>query len=155
VYSVDAWRNKKQGFSIGQETVAARIATRLIQLHLCIVYLFGGISKMRGELWWDGSAIGYALVNWEYQSIDAVWLGHYPLLIGAISHVTIFWETFYCAAIWPRFLRPWTLAIAVAVHGGIALVLGMITFGVMMLVANLSFVAPETIDSLVSRRRAN
>lgn len=155
VYSVDAWRNKKQGFSIGQETVAARIATRLIQLHLCIVYLFGGISKMRGELWWDGSAIWYALVNWEYQSIDAVWLGHYPLLIGAISHVTIFWETFYCAAIWPRFLRPWTLAIAVAVHGGIALVLGMITFGVMMLVANLSFVAPETIDSLVSRRRAN
>ena len=134
-----------------QASSAAQVATRLMQLHLCVIYLFGGISKLRGELWWDGSALWYALVNWEYQSIDAVWLGHYPALLGALAHITIFWETFYCAAVWPRFLRPWTLALAVAVHGGIALGLGMITFGLMMIVVNMSFVSPVTIQWLVAK----
>ncbi len=121
-----------------------RIATRLLQLHLCVVYLFGGISKLRGEMWWDGSALWFAAASYEYQSIDLTWIGHFPLVIALLTHVTIFWETFYCALIWPRLTRPWTLAMAILVHGGIAMFLGMITFGTMMIVANLSFVEPAT-----------
>ncbi len=41
--------------------------------------------------------------------------------------------------------------IALAVHGGIALFLGMITFGFMMIVANLSFIEPSWIERLVKR----
>lgn len=165
VYSVDAWirrRRERAGVSSTSwlsawwlpgpgRSSANQIATRLIQLHLCIIYLFGGMSKLRGEMWWDGSALWYALVNWEYQSIDAVWLGHYPTLLGALAHITIFWETFYCATVWPRFLRPWTLALAFAVHGGIAMGLGMITFGLMMIVANLSFIDPVTLRRLIAK----
>jgi hypothetical protein len=42
--------------------------------------------------------------------------------------------------VWPRLTRPWILVIAFFVHAGIALFMGMITFGLMMLVANLAFV---------------
>lgn len=160
IYSVDAWlRHNRE--KVGKRNSwwlpnagpnsANQVATRLIQLHLCIIYLFGGISKLRGEMWWDGSALWYAIVNWEYQSIDAVWLGHYPTLLGALAHITIFWETFYCATVWPRFSRPWTIALAIAVHGGIALGLGMITFGLMMIVANLSFISPQTTRSIIAK----
>lgn len=160
VYSVDAWlsgRRARTGKKVSwwfppvTPSSATQVATRLIQLHLCIIYLFGGISKLRGEMWWDGSALWYAIVNWEYQSIDAVWLGHYPTLLGALAHITIFWETFYCATVWPRFSRPWTIALAIAVHGGIALGLGMITFGLMMIVANLSFIDPQTTRSIIDK----
>ncbi len=160
VYSLDAIRFRNRAVSEVRKSwwlpgpgssTSARIATRLIQLHLCIIYLFGGVSKLRGEMWWDGTALWYALVNWEYQSIDAIWLGYYPTLLGALAHITIFWETFYCAAIWPRFSRPWALAIAFGVHLGIAAGLGMITFGLMMIVANLSFVSPETTQWVIAK----
>ncbi|MFK7738292.1 MAG: HTTM domain-containing protein [Pirellulaceae bacterium] len=119
-----------------------RIATRLIQLHLCAIYLFGGLSKMRGEMWYDGSAMWFTIVNYEYQSLDLTWMGRSPLLIATLSGMTIFWETFYSALVWPRLTRPLVLAMAVFVHGGIAIGLGMITFGAIMIVANLAFIAP-------------
>jgi hypothetical protein len=120
-----------------------RVATRLIQLHLCAIYLFGGLSKMRGEMWYDGSAMWFTIVNYEYQSFDLTWIGRSPLLIATLSGLTIFWETFYCALVWPKLTRPLVLATAVFVHGGIAFGLGMITFGTIMIVANLAFVAPD------------
>jgi hypothetical protein len=38
---------------------------------------------------------------------------------------------------------------AIAVHGGIALFLGMITFGLAMIFANLAFLKPETVRAWV------
>ena len=147
VLSVDSWlqRNRPQGswlFPACSPANSNNIATRLIQLHLCVIYLFGGLSKLRGEMWWDGSALWYTSVNYEYQSLDITWLGHFPLLIGALTAATIFWETFYCALVWPQQTRPLVLAMAVMVHGGIALALGMVTFGTIMIVANISFIDP-------------
>ncbi len=118
------------------------VATRLIQLHLCVVYLFGGISKLRGEMWWDGSAMWFSAVAYEYQSLDLTWIGNFPLLAATVTHATLFWEVFYVAAVWPKWTRPLVLMMAVMVHGGIALFLGMITFGFMMIVANFAFVEP-------------
>lgn len=142
VYSLDAWR----GAAGPKLSVANTISTRLLQLHLCVIYLFGGLSKLRGDFWWEGSAMWWSIVNYEYQSVDVTWLGKSPLLIAAITHVTLLWETFYPALIWPRLTRPFVLAMAVLVHGGIALALGMPTFGWMMIVANFVFVAPERFE---------
>lgn len=155
VWSVDRWRAKRRAAQRGDampfvpSTIGANVATRLLQLHLCIVYLFGGLGKMRGELWWDGSALWYALANLEYQSLAMTWLIHSPWLIAALSAVTMFWETFYCFLVWPRLTRPIAVGMAVLVHGGIALFMGMITFGLAMIFANLSFVPPETSQATV------
>ena len=128
-------------------------ATRLIQLHLCVIYLFGGIGKMRGEMWWDGTAMWYSVASYEYQSLPMTWTGNFPFLASIATHITVFWELSYCALVWPRWTRYWVLGIAVLVHGGIALFLGMGTFGWMMIVANLAFVPPDTIRKLVLRKK--
>lgn len=130
-------------FPAESPSVATNIATRLIQLHLCVIYLFGGLSKMRGDSWWDGNAIWLAAASYEYQSMDLTWIGKYPFLGSLITHVTVFWETFYCGLVWPRKTRYLMLVMAVLVHGGIALYLGMITFGTMMIVANIAFIDPS------------
>ncbi len=137
-------------FPDASPSVAANLALRLIQLHLCIVYLFGGLWKARGTAWWDGSAIWFAVSNAQYQSWDATWLSHYPRIFSMLAHITVFWEVFYCALIWPKLTRPICLAIAVAVHAGIAMFLGMITFGTIMIVANVAFLPPD----LSTRRKA-
>ena len=124
-------------------SVSANLATRLLQIHVCVIYLFGGLAKACGETWWDGTAVWFAVANYEYQSLDLTFLSSYPSVFSALTHVTLFWEIYYCALVWPRLTRPIVLAIAVAVHGGIALFLGMITFGTMMIAANMIFVKPE------------
>ena len=156
VWSMDAlWRADRPATWLHPSSAPAvsnNVVTRLIQLHLCVIYMFGGLSKMRGEMWWDGSALWYTAVNYEYQSLDLTWLGHYRIVIAALTTATIFWETFYCALVWPRLTRPIALAMAVLVHGGIAVALGMITFGTIMIVANLAFIAPETMHRLLTRK---
>jgi hypothetical protein len=122
------------------------IAARLMQIHLCVIYLFGGLGKMRGETWWDGSAIWLSAVSYEYQSLDLTWIGNFPVLMALAAHVTLFWETFYVCLVWPKMTRPWVLAIAMVVHAGIGVFLGMITFGWMMIVANAVFIEPTTMQ---------
>jgi hypothetical protein len=154
VYSLDRWLQRRRSKSDVQPPVCAvstNVAIRLLQLHLCVIYLFGGISKMRGDFWWDGSAVWYAVSNLEYQSLDMTWIVRFPYLFALLTHITVFWETFYCALVWPRLTRPLVLALAVCVHGGIALFLGMITFGLAMLIVNLAFVPPNVVGAVVDR----
>jgi hypothetical protein len=66
--------------------------------------------------------------------------------------VTVFWELSYPALIWSRATRPIVLAIALGAHGGIALFLGMITFGVAMLIGNLAFIPAEVVRRLFERK---
>ncbi len=156
VYSVDRWLAERQAGQGGRQpepvrpTASANLAIRLIQLQMCVIYLFGGVSKMRGEMWWDGSAVWFAVANLEYQSMDMTWLVRSPWLIALLSHITVFWEAFYCALVWPRRTRPVVLFLAVCVHGGIGLCLGMWTFGLAMIIANYAFVPAELTRALVS-----
>lgn len=134
-------------------SIAANIGTRLLQLHLCVIYLFGGLSKARGETWWDGSAVWYAISNYEYQSLDMTWMSRYPALISALSNATLFWEVFYCALVWPRVTRPFVIGTAFMVHASIASFLGMITFGSMMIFANGIFLSPRLFQSKRQREQ--
>ena len=152
VYSLDRWfadRATGKGSQTPFST-AANIAIRLIQIHMCVIYLFGGIGKMRGEMWWDGSALWYAIANYEYQSMNMRWLVRYPWFIALLTHLTVFWETFYAFLVWPRYTRPVMLVMALLVHGGIALFLGMPTFGIAMIIGNLAFIRPETTSRIVN-----
>src|SRR5436190_22735732 len=149
-WSVDRWLARRRGLDTPERpTIGTNIAVRLLQIHMCVIYLFGGIAKMRGETWWDGSALWYAFASLEYQSIDMTWMVHYRWLLALLSHVTIFWETFYCFLVWPKLTRPICLAMAVMVHLGIAMCLGMKTFGMVMIIGNLAFVYPETVRDVV------
>jgi hypothetical protein len=153
VYSVDRWlaRRKKTDLGAPPPAVSTNVAIRLIQLHMCVIYLFGGIGKMRGAAWWVGDAFWFSIASYEYQSLDLIWLSASPLTIALITHLTVFWETFYCVLIWPRATRPLMLALAVLVHGGIAVALGMPTFGTAMLIGNLAFVSPRWVERLVAK----
>lgn len=142
--SVDRWWRWRQSPAHGAgPTVLANVATRLLQIHLCIIYLFAGAGKLLGPTWWEGTALWGAIANQEYQTLDLTWLAAHPWLVNLLTHVTLGWELSYCFLIWRPTLRPWMLAIAVPVHLGIGLTMGMATFGLVMLIANLAFVDPQ------------
>jgi hypothetical protein len=144
-YSVDRLWRLRRGNSEVPATSSANLAIRLIQVHMCIIYLFSGIGKIQGIPWMTGDASWLSFGMYEYQSLDMTWISRWPLLLNFMTHATVFWELSYCALVWPRLTRPWMLAMAVLVHGGIILALGMPTFGLVMLIGNLAFVSPKTV----------
>jgi hypothetical protein len=146
-YSVDRlWRMRRGGPAEPEPSVTANIGIRLIQLHMCVIYLFSGIGKIRGDAWWEGWATWVALANTEYQTWDLTVLGEYPSIINLMTVTTVFWELSYAALIWPRLTRPWMLLLAVFIHAGIIFALGMPTFGIAMLIGNLAFVSPGAVQ---------
>jgi hypothetical protein len=145
-YSVDRlWRLKRGGPTEVPASALANLAIRMIQVHMCIIYLFSGIAKLGGFSWVTGEATWLSFAMLEYQSLDMTWMAKWPKLMNLMTHLTVFWELSYCALVWPRLTRPWVLLMALFVHGGIILFLGMPTFGLVMLIGNLAFVSPKTI----------
>lgn len=134
-------------FAAGQgngRSVRANVAIRLLQFHLCVVYFFSGAGKLFGASWWEGTAIWGAAANVQYRTLDITWLAWHPLVINAFTLTTLFWEVGYAALVWPRLTRRLFLAIAVMVHLGIGLAMGMMEFGLAMVTANLAFVPAAT-----------
>jgi hypothetical protein len=131
-------------------SAGANLALRLINVHMCVIYFFAGISKLQGESWWTGEAMWRALSNLEYQSIDMTWLAGHPWLLNLLTHVSVLWEISFCALIWRPRLRPLMLAMAVLLHVGIGACLGMWTFGLIMLVGCASFLPVEGVGNLVA-----
>lgn len=141
-----------------QPSVGANIALRLIQVQMCVIYFFAGISKLLGAAWWTGDAMWLAFSNLEYQSNDMTWLVHYPWITQLMTHTTVAWELTFWSLIWKPMCRPFVLTMAVLLHVGIGACLGMWTFGLIMLVGCMSFLPPSfaigLVDSVAAMVRA-
>ena len=148
-FSVDRWRRKNDPnvTPVAPVSVFNTIATRLIQVHLCVVYLFAGLGKCQGETWWNGEAIWGAVASYEYQTVDMTFMADQMGWVAVVTLMTLVWEVSYAALVWPRLTRPIVLALAVPMHLGIGMCMGMMTFGLIMLVANLAFVEPHWFGS--------
>lgn len=162
--SLDSWRKfrRRRDFDgrnrsatswlhVRESSVSANIATRLIQLHLCLIYLVAGLAKLKGTAWWSGVAFWGAIGNQEYQTLDMTWLVDWPVIVSLLTLSAVAWEISYSALVWNRWARPLVLTYGVMVHAGIALCFGMMTFGLSMIVANVAFVSPIVIRSLIQR----
>ncbi len=153
--SVDRWWALRRGRGEQGSSIAANLALRLIQFHMCVVYLFAGLGKLQGDTWWLGQALWGAFASAEYQTMDFTWMAHHMALVNLLTYVTLLWEVCYPFLVWPRLTRPLFLAGAVAVHAGIGLTMGMLTFGMIMIVGNLAFLSPNWIRDQANRYGAH
>ena len=147
LYSVDHWLQRRAGQgrapSVLQPSVLANVAIRLMQVHLCVMYFFAGVGKLLGAAWWDGTALWGAFASYDYQTVDMTFLAHWPHVVNLMTHVALFWEVSYAFGVWPRLTRPIYVLMAIPVHLGIGLCMGMQTFGLAMIFANLCFLSPS------------
>ena len=137
------WMRRKGLVDAPRKFASARVAMRLIQLHLCTIYFWAGLAKLKGPSWWTGEAMWRVIANQEYQTTDLTWMAWVPWLPFLLAHVTIAWEIFFSVLIWNPRLRPLMLLMGVAMHVGIGAFLGMWTFGLIMAFAYLAFSDPD------------
>ena len=142
-------------------SIAANVCMRLLQIHVCIVYLMSGLSKLLGPAWWNGSAIWLAVANFEFAPMQFEWylnflrfLGSHQLLYDAFMSgggmFTLAFEIGYAFLIWRPRLRWVFLAAAILLHGGIGLFMGLKTFSLMMLVMNMAFLRKEEAEWILN-----
>jgi hypothetical protein len=140
--------------------VTANFAMRLMQIHFCIIYLASGTSKLLGGPWWNGTALWLTWANYEFAPLD--WQRYMDFLVFLSKHrllwelatsggvvFTLVLEIGLPTLIWAKQLR-WLMIIgAVMLHVGIALTMGLTTFGLFMIALLLSFVPPATVRRLL------
>ncbi|GAC1451054.1 MAG: hypothetical protein NVSMB9_35900 [Isosphaeraceae bacterium] len=131
-------------------TVSANLALRMIQLHLCLIYGLAGLSKLSSPEWWNGSALEMILITPEFRRFDLAWALRYTYLLNLATHAGLLVEILFPVLVWVRPLRPLVLAAVVLLHIGIDLALGLTEFAIVMVAANLSFVAGDWLRSLVT-----
>jgi hypothetical protein len=130
------------------------VAIRLLQIHVCIIYLIAGLSKLQGQTWWNGTAIWLTLGNYEFAPMHFtmyVWflrfLGKYQWIYDGFMTFgglfTLAFEIGYAFLIWRPRLRWVFLASAILLHGFIGLFMGLTTFSLIMLVMNMAFLTKE------------
>lgn len=151
--SVDAlirrWRSRRRNEKYQlRRSSTARIALRLIQIHVCVIYFWAGFAKLKGESWWTGEAFWQVLANMEYQTWDMTWMAWFPWLPYLLAHVTVAWEVSFCVLIWNRRVRPLLLLIGAGMHFGIGAFLGMWTFGLIMTYAYFAYSDPCSVSTL-------
>ena len=136
------------GSGIPEPSIAANLALRLIQLHLVIIYGMAGLAKLRGEPWWDGTAVWGLIAAGEFRLFDLTWLAAFPGLIQLGTHLGLLMELSYPILIWIPRLRPLVIAFVVLMHLGIGVMLGLIEFSLAMVVGNLAFISGSWLRSL-------
>jgi len=153
--SLDSWlaRRRAKNSPPPLPSAAVNFALRLIQLHMCIIYLFAGSSKLQGTAWWNGQAMWMVLGNLEYQYLDMTWLAWHPWLVELLSQLTVFWELSFCVLIWVPILRPLVLFESLVLHLAIGACMGLWTFSLAMLIGCAAFLPPEAVARLFSRSK--
>jgi hypothetical protein len=137
-YSVDQQLRKfrpKDGQVIG-------FFRRVLQLHLCLIYFFGGLTKALGSGWWDGSNMWRALIRPPFNVISPEILVRWKYLFPVAGILIFLLEIGYPFLIWPKRTRfVWLISVLI-MHAAIGLTMGMYLFALIMIVLNVAAFAP-------------
>jgi hypothetical protein len=127
------------------------------------MYLSAGLSKLKGNSWWNGTAPWYTMTNAEFSPLHLpafrnllVWLcqdQHRWLWEGYMSAMTVFTlclEIGLPFLVWTR-LRPVMVCGAILLHLGIALNMGLIVFSLFMFTLLLCWMTPAAIRTVFAR----
>lgn len=143
--------------------ISANVVIRLVQINYCFMYMSAGMSKLKGNSWWNGTAVWYTMTNPEFS----------PLHIPAFRNVLVWlcqdeyrwaWETYMNVMVvftlsleiglpflvWTR-LRPVWIFGAILLHMGIALNMGLVMFSLFMFTLLLAWMPADAIRRVFSR----
>lgn len=137
-----------------QPRVSANLALRLMNVHLCVIYLASGLSKLLGPAWWNGTAVWGTMANPEFSPVhfpgymyfletisEHRWM--WEVVVGGGVVFTLAFEIGFAFLVWLPRWRWVMLCSAVLLHTGIALFMGLNTFSLCMVTLASSFIPPE------------
>jgi len=129
----------------GKGTHWLGFSRRVLQLHLCLIYFFSGITKCAGAGWWDGTSIWFALVRPPFNLLPPQALIAWKSLFPVAAILVCLLETGYPLFIWLRKTRVFWLLAVIVMHFGIGLAMGLYLFAFVMISLNLAAFGGEVL----------
>jgi len=118
---------------------------RVLQLHLCVIYFFSGITKCLGGGWWTGDSMWRALTRPPFDLIANQTLIHWKPVLLALGIAVCLLELTFPILIWPKRTRLFCLAAIIGMHIGIGVTMGLHLFSLIMIVLDLAAFGPGSI----------
>src|SRR5881397_2829983 len=115
---------------------------RVLQLHLCVIYFFSGLTKCLGSGWWNGSSVWRALIRPPFNIIDPEILVRWNYVFPVAGIFICLLEITYPFFIWNSQTRKIWLVCICAMHVGIGVTMGMYLFALIMIVLNMAAFGP-------------
>jgi hypothetical protein len=115
---------------------------RVLQIHMCLVYFSGGITKCLGSGWWNGTNIWRALTRPPFNILPPEILVRWKYFLPVLGVSICLLETGYPVFIWLRKTRRTWLICILGMHIAIGLTMGMYSFALIMIVLNLAAFGP-------------
>jgi hypothetical protein len=115
---------------------------RVLQLHLCLIYFFGGFTKALGSGWWDGSNLWRALTRPPFDLIAPEILVRFAPIFPLAGIAICFLEIGYPFFVWLKSTRRAWFACILAMHVVIGAAMGMYLFALIMIVLNVAAFGP-------------
>jgi predicted DCC family thiol-disulfide oxidoreductase YuxK len=122
---------------------------RLMQIQMALLFFFSGIGKLKGDDWWDGSAIWRVFTDSYFHSdaLLAVLASQY-WIVNVATYSTIVIEISYAFLIWQRATRPYLLVLGIFLHLQFALLMYLHYFSWVMIMGHMSFLRPEWLQGI-------
>jgi hypothetical protein len=116
---------------------------RVLQIHLCLIYFFSGLTKSLGSGWWDGSNMWRALIRPPFNIIDPAILVTWKHLFPVAGVLICILETGYPFFIWHKRTRAIWFWLVIGMHVAIGVTMGMYLFALIMIVLNVAAFGPR------------
>lgn len=134
------WRIRK---SIDADPDLSGFFRRVLQLHVCVIYFFGGLTKCMGAEWWNGDSIWRALTSPPYDVVSPQILVNWKYLLPVVGISVCVLETGYPIFIWKNKTRRIWLVSVCMMHLVIGCTMGLYLFSLIMIVLNLAAFGPR------------
>jgi hypothetical protein len=136
-------------------SASAGFALRLLQVHVCFIYMAAGLSKLKGVSWWSGAAFWEVAVNPEFTPLNFAW---YETAVRWMAEHKWVYHTVCTVGVWFTLaveislpFLVWTkarwliLLLATAMHAAIGVMMGLNLFELLMIVMFIGFLPDRVV----------
>jgi hypothetical protein len=150
--SVDSWRAaKKAAGPTAPASYSSTISLRLIQVHLTVVYVMMLLGQLSAPVWWNGQAAWWLALNTQDSLVDLTGLSGHVFFFNFLTHMIVAYELAFPLLVWKPLARPLILGLGVIVWSTVAVLSGLVSFCLLMMIANLAFIPGVEMRQLCSR----
>lgn len=122
------------------------VGYRMIQVQLCVVYTYTGFEKLKGQSWWDGTALWTVFANPQMVVMDLSFVRHFPLLVVVPTFLTVLFESYFAVLIWIRKIRPGVMITGLLFHLTIGASMALFSFSFVMLAPYALWIDSERLE---------
>lgn len=150
--SLDSYFARKEGRPLMREW--SPWVLRVLQIQLSVVYLWTVWHKLKGDTWFDGTALYYATRNQAMMNFSIPYLLDSMWFLKILTWGTLLLETALGSLIWIKEFRKPLIVMGVIFHLGIEYVMSIPFFEIVMIALLMNFFTTQELHNFVMQTQA-